>query len=275
MAMDDRPAIFSYFGFELPLGQRLELIRRAGFVATALWWGPPEELFIQGRLHEAPAMARDAGLTVENLHVPYEQANDIWSSRSAQRQAFVDRHITWLDECAGCGVGCMVLHVTHGEHAPAPTPQGVEAFGAVVRAARQRGVRLALENTRRRDALDALLAGYGDEHVGLCFDSSHDHLWGRPAGVVLRQWGHRMFQTHFSDAVTDRDRHMLPRDGILNWMELARDFPRQTYGGPVMLEVMPPWEGSPLAMLSEAMERWRWLSALLAGKAPPAAPAGA
>jgi hypothetical protein len=42
-----------------------------------------------------------------------------------------------------------------------------------------------------------------------------------------------------------------------------------------MLEVMPPWEGSPLAMLSEAMERWRWLSALLAGKAPPAAPAGA
>lgn len=32
-------SIFSWFSYPLPLQERLELIKNAGFDATALWWG--------------------------------------------------------------------------------------------------------------------------------------------------------------------------------------------------------------------------------------------
>ena len=71
--------MYSFFWYELPLAQRLRQIREAGFDFTALWRGEEEPDIRAGRKHELPRLARDLGLAVDNIHVPFEQCNRLLS----------------------------------------------------------------------------------------------------------------------------------------------------------------------------------------------------
>jgi len=234
-----RAGMAPYFGFDLPLAERLGRIAAAGFRHTFLWWGPPDDLFVAGRGHEAPAIARDAGLTVDNAHVPFQEANELWTAGPAGLRRFRDRHLAWLDELAEHGIGCMLMHVTHALQWPGPSPAALDAMRSVADAAADRGIDLAFENTRLREPLDWLLTELDAPHVGLCYDSSHDWHWSAAPGGLLRTWGRRLLYTHLSDVCCHEDRHMLPGEGDIDWPALAADFPRRTYAGPLTLEVIP------------------------------------
>lgn len=268
--LDQRLGLFSYFGYELPLDRRLAMIRRAGFWHTALWWGPPEPLFAQGRGHEGPDLARAQGLSVQNLHATFEDSNDLWSPQPSVRHAFLRRKLDCLADCTRHGVGCLVMHVTHGKGAPDPTPDGLALMRELAAAARDAGVRLAIENTRRDDIVAAVLGVIDESGIaGLCYDSSHDWLWGAPRTALLARWGHRLLQTHLSDCdAGEIDRHALPGDGCVGWDQVAAAFPRDSYAGCLMLEVMPAGVSdrlAPEAFLEQAMQRARWLGGLLTG----------
>jgi len=256
--------IFSYFGYDLPLRQRLTLLARAGVSHTSLWWGPPEEEFRLGSIHDAPALARDLGLVVENLHVPFEECNDLWLGPD-ERDAFAYRHRAWIDDAHRHAVRTIVLHVSHTDAAPGPTAAGLATFETLARHALGANVTLAVENTRRDDILQAVLDACPIESVAFCYDSSHDHLWGQPRGNTLTRWGHRLRQTHFSDVrdADARDRHLLPGDGDLDWTTLASRFPTD-YRGPVMLEVMPEnLTDTPETFLEQCVRSLEWLKTIL------------
>jgi len=257
--------IFSYFGYELPLRQRLTLLAGAGVTHTSLWWGPPEEAFCLGRIHDAPALARDLGLHVENFHVPFEECNDLWLGPD-ERDNFARRHMAWIDDARRHGIGTVVMHVSHTDAAPGPTPEGLTVFDAIARHALQAGVTLAVENTRRDDILHAVLDACPLDSIAFCYDSSHDWLWGSPRWSTLTRWGHRLRQTHFSDAEIDRDRHRLPGDGQLDWPALADRFPRD-YRGAIMLEVMPAdlADTPPETFLTHCVRTLHWLDDILPG----------
>ena len=258
--------LFAYFGYELPLARRLELIACAGFTHTAMWWAQEEALVREGRRGEMPAMVRDAGLTPLNAHLSFADCNDIWSPSRAVREAWLARRSADVEECARWDVRCAILHVTHGVGAPDPTVDGLQTLGRLVRQAGQAGVTLAVENTRRDDIIHRVLEEFDSPAVGFCYDSSHDWMWGRPHGGTLRRWGSRLVQTHLADCDAQRhDRHLLPGDGPLDWRAVASAFPA-AYDGPLMLEVMPRdltrWAG-PEAFLDEAKRRLEWLAGLL------------
>jgi len=269
--------IFSYFGYESPLAARLELIRRAGFGHTSLWWGPDEALVVAGRRRETPAMARDQGLVIEYVHAPFVESNQLWDDSPAVRETYVRRHREYLDDCVRLGLACLVLHVTHGAPSPGPTAEGVAAFERLVGQAEQAGVTLAIENTRRDDIIHRLLEEIPSPRLKFCYDSGHDWLWGHPPGSTLARWGGRLAQTHFADCdgppedplaysgPHTHDRHLLPGDGRIDWPALAKIFP-QSYTGCLLLEVMPRdlsrWAG-PEEFLIEARRRLEWVAGLL------------
>lgn len=260
--------LFAYFGYELPLVRRLELIARAGFTHTAMWWGHEEVLVRQGRRCEMPAMVRDAGLAPLNVHLDFVDCNDIWSPDRTVREAWLARRSADVEECARLDVRCAILHVTHGMDAPGVTAGGLKALERLVRQAEQADVTLAVENTRRDDIIHRVLEEFDSPAVGFCYDSSHDWMWGRPRGGTLGRWGSRLVQTHLADCDAEgHDRHLLPGDGPLDWRAVAEVFPH-AYHGALMLEVMPRdlgrWEG-PEAFLTEAMRRLEWLAGVLGG----------
>ncbi len=258
--------LFSWFGYDLPLPERLALIASAGFESTAIWWGPPEKAFIHGDRHAMPSMVHDAGLEILNAHFPFEQANRLWSNDPADREEFVSDHLQCLDDLAAHEIKCMVLHVAFGRDTPEPGPAGLEAFNRIVRAAEDRQIKLAVENVILPQHLDFLLCEIDSPALGFCYDCSHDFVYGEKPLEVLSKWSKRLLQTHLSDNDGSRDYHWHVGDGSIDWPGFARTFPRRTYKGALMGEIICKGQ-TPTApakeFLSKAFDRLAWLSELI------------
>ena len=109
---------FAWFGYELPLSERLSLIRQSGFSHTFLWMGSQEPMVESGRAHEMPGMVADAGLAVDHVHAPYENANAFWSKKPSERDVSVNENLKLIEYCNRHSISSIVLHVTKG-----PTPR--------------------------------------------------------------------------------------------------------------------------------------------------------
>jgi len=102
------------------------------------------------------------------------------------------------------------------------------------------GVQLLVENIENElstpeKLLELLHAGRFDD-MGVCFDVGHAHLTSSVplAFEVLKD---RIRSTHVHDNKEDRDSHLWPGDGNINWkqtMELLRTAPQQL---PLLLEI--------------------------------------
>lgn len=246
--------MFSWFGLDLPLPERLGLIKGAGFDASTLWWGGEEQA-----LREAPAMVRDAGLHLENVHVPYDLCSDIWSQSATTRAHVESRYLRWIDDCHAYAIPIMVTHISRGSAAEGPTLEGIQLIGALLERAEAARVIIALENTRRADYLEAIFRDLDSPALGFCLDSSHNWLWTRDAHL-LRDFGARLVTTHMSDTRGALDRHWLPGKGELDWDALARDFP-QGYRGRITLEVVPErrTEADPRIFVQDAFQQALWV----------------
>ena len=110
------------------------------------------------------------------------------------------------------------------------------------------GVRMLIENIPNElstpEKLKELLrtGHFGD--VGVCFDTGHAHIMGgvSPALELLKD---DIRSTHVHDNKQDRDAHLWPGQGTIDWkltMELLRSAPQIP---PVLLEIEGDPEGNP------------------------------
>ncbi len=106
--------------------------------------------------------------------------------------------------------------------------------------ARHRGITLALENTPGEMATPANLKHFLGETrltgVKLCFDSGHAHLDGNIASA-LGTARDLVVTTHLHDNRGERDDHLLPYEGTIDWNELLPALPP---GTPMVLELKEP-----------------------------------
>lgn len=251
--------IFSWIGFDLPLQERLALIKKTGFEATTLWWedkeaGLPKE--------STPGMVRDFGLYLENIHVPYENCNDFWNNRLTAREKLIKDHLIWLEDCAKYDIPIMVMHISRGSNLEIPNKYGVESLNKILQYAEELGITIAIENTRRMDYFDLVLEEYNSRNLGICYDSSHDWAFSKEKTLILEKWGKRLVCLHLSDNDTLEDRHWLPGDGLVDWDLVAANLRRNGYSGCLIMEVYPKqdekWE-TPAAFLEKAFQRINWV----------------
>ncbi len=229
---------FVWFGYELPLTERLSLIRQSGFSHTFLWMGSQEPMVESGRAHEMPGMVADAGLKVDHAHATFETANAFWSDKPSERDALVHENLELIEYCSRHMISSIVLHVTRGPTPPPPHVKGLEIFQRLGEEAANAGIKLALENTRATTHLDFILNEVPLESLGLCYDSSHDYLHSGTPTAVLGKWAKRLITTHFSDTDGQVDVHWLPMKGIVDWDAVSKGYPT-SYDGPVMIEAVP------------------------------------
>lgn len=265
-----RAGIFSWYGYVLPVGERLRLVREAGFEATTVWW-EDEAAFGRERKEAVVALARAAGLHVENAHVPYEPCPDLAAEDGPRRAAAVELHRRWIDGCAAQGVPVLVMHLVPPEATgPAGAPL-LDSAERLVRAAEAAGVTVALENTAGPAALDEVLRRFPSPRLGLCYDSSHDWLRGPDRAGLLGRWGARLASVHLSDNDGQEDRHWLPGLGLVDWDLVAARFPARTSSGCLTLEVYPDARRAPpapAAFLAEARRSVEWVREKLVSARP-------
>jgi sugar phosphate isomerase/epimerase len=120
------------------------------------------------------------------------------------------------------------------------------------------GVRILLENIPNElstpDKLVEMIQGAHFDDVGVCFDFGHAHMMGSvgPAFETLRQL---ICSTHVHDNSKERDSHLWPGSGTIDWkeaMELLRSAPQRP---PVLLELEHDEKINPLEKLGPAFAK--------------------
>jgi len=235
---ENQLGVFAWFGYRLHMAQRAKLIKDAGFDVTSLWWGVEEEENT-GSLHDLPQIVRDAGLGIDNVHSPFEDANDLWSADKSVRQKLAVMYLTCIDDCARHEIPKMVMHLTSGADFPEPNSVGIDQFANILNYAKDRNIILAVENTRCPEHIDLVFSEFDSPNFGLCYDSSHDFLWSKTPLEILHKWGSRLIATHLADNDGVDDRHWPIGQGNIDWNQVAKSFPVQTYAQPLMVEMLP------------------------------------
>jgi sugar phosphate isomerase/epimerase len=125
--------------------------------------------------------------------------------------------------------------------------------------AKERDVQLLLENIPNELGTPERLLEFIQysrmDDLQICFDTGHAHMGGgvQPAFQTLRD---RIVSTHVHDNRRERDDHLLPFDGEIDWEQTIRDFRAADNQFPLLFELRQYESGEvDLARLREVMER--------------------
>lgn len=211
-----KTGIFHWYGYIQPFEERIDLIKKANFDYVMLWWD--DEIYpklINRR--ELVNIVKGYGLELDNVHLPFDDTNLLWSEDSSKRYNKTEQVIKWMHECKECGADTIVMHTTHGNNLYLNFSLGYESFNKIVKVAENIRLKVAFENTQIFNYTDFLLTEFDSNYAGFCYDSSHDFVNGESFGDILYKWKSRLFSVHLSDNDGICDRHWIPGKGHVNW----------------------------------------------------------
>lgn len=232
---DLKLGIFSWFGFVMPMPERLKLIKNAGFDSVAIWWEDEQgdKVIKKEDFHK---IVNDSGLILENIHAPFGECNMFWNEDKLERNKIVKNHVNLIEECAKFNVPLIVMHVSEHFMLEEPNANGLKSFEYIIKAAEENNINIAIENTDNNYFIDYILSNMSSPNLGFCFDSSHNEICSRRDINLLKKHGSKLLATHISDNDGLADRHWIPYEGNIDWSNMKKFFPKN-YGGHLSLEV--------------------------------------
>lgn len=249
--------IYDWFGYELPIKERYQLIKKAGFDGVLIWWS---EGFGRNDYRSGPQIARDAGLFLENIHTPVQNQNNLWLD-SLNGKALTDCYLQCIADCAEFEIPTMVVHLPD-ENYPC-NALGLDRMKRISERAEQLGVNVALENVRNFANVSYVLEQVDSTRIGFCYDCCHHYNYN--AGKdLLEMYGFRLMALHLHDNGGSRAQHQLPFDGRIDWPATMKKIAKTNYSGATALESMN-WDYMDLSVeefLHKAFEKAKKLEAL-------------
>lgn len=164
----------------------------------------------------------------------------------------------------------LVLHLGAGREAEDPRrlEAAMSSLEHLCLFAKQRSVTIAIENMPGEYASPSALRQFVTDtrlhDLRLCFDAGHAHLWEgvRQAFDAMRDL---VVTTHLHDNSGQRDDHLFPYQGTIDWDAAVAAFATAEQELPLTLEVREsPAESKPLPAALAAFERLERAAAALA-----------
>jgi len=250
-----KSGIFNWFGYVLPIEDRLKMIKEAGFDNVMLWWEDEDYPYFRDKKNFV-SLAKEFGLGVDNIHLPYEDCNLLWSDKTSEREAHVNEVIKYLEGCKSSGAEKVVLHTNRSSLSDVDYKNGYKSFDKIINFAEDIKIKVAVENTRKFNYTEFILNEFNSKYLGFCYDSSHDFIDGESKGEILNKWKNRLFCVHLSDNDGTDDKHWLPRKGIVDFKSIVSTI-KTTSCDSLSMEVYPSEEEkklSPVEFLKIAYE---------------------
>ena len=130
-----------------------------------------------------------------------------------------------------------------------PAPRGKlrewmrESIAALIPFARERGVRLAVENIPmasfpRADELLDFISEINSPVLGVCYDVANAHFVGEDPVAGIELFGDRLSLVHFSDTTRSVWRHDPLGAGEIHFGRICNALARIAYSGPLVLEII-------------------------------------
>ena len=89
-------------------------------------------------------------------------------------------------------------------------------------------------------------------NVGLCLDTGHSFINKMNPALEAYWAGKHLITTHIDDNHGERDDHLVPTKGKINWNEVLNALKAISYRGPLVMEIYS--QGRPLHILSKIRE---------------------
>ncbi len=231
----------------------LDLMHQLGLVAIEIADYHPNFDYTDGELLDRMrGWLESRGLALNSIHAHFEQrqpGSDLADPDEARRRASVALYRTGLAALARLGGDILVTHhiaIPSPDRQPEAYAQRRGAFVASLRelaaTATDLGVRLAIENGGAGWRADVrhLMALIKDSEafpaVGVCLDTGHRHLNGDNP-TAIRTLGSRLITLHIHDNHGQRDEHIMPLAGTINWAAVVAALRAIDYPGVFMYEI--------------------------------------
>jgi sugar phosphate isomerase/epimerase len=213
---------------------------------------------------------RTSGVALHSLHAPmfadYEWGRsgappvNIASTDRAQRIEAMDEIKRALEIAEQIPFRFLIQHVGTGNEsfddrkfdAAMTCIEHLRAF------AKPLGVRLLVENIPNElsepEKLVELIQGAHFDDVGVCFDLGHAHIMSsvQPAFEILKDY---IYSTHIHDNSKDRDAHLWPGEGSIDWKEAIELLRSAPHTPPVLLEIEGEEHANPVEKLLATFEK--------------------
>jgi sugar phosphate isomerase/epimerase len=116
------------------------------------------------------------------------------------------------------------------------------------------GVRLLVENIPNElstpERLVEFIRATHFDDLGVCFDTGHAHLMG-DIEVALETLSHHIHSTHVHDNAKDRDSHLWPGAGTIDWKPVLGRLSQAPQMPPLLLEIEDDEKINPIEKMSE------------------------
>ena len=200
---------------------------------------------------------RDAGLGIGSYHLPFKPDDDIVCLYETTRRAAVDTMISHMERAAALGARVVIQH-------PSTNRFNVDLEGfdnylrrlgrsleALLPRAASLGLVIAIENMlpgadgprvgSRPEHLSAIGERFADPNLGFCLDTGHALVAGGPddAGEFFRSMAPMLAAFHLADNAGDRDSHLAPGRGLVDWDAIFAGMAAIGYAHPACIETPP------------------------------------
>lgn len=217
--MDRKIGIFGWYGYIQPFETRISSIKEAEFDYVMIWW---EDEFYPNYINRRSLMkiVNSYELNLDNIHLPFDDVNLLWSKNNTERRRQTDIFVKWLHECKESGADTVVMHNSQGMDVKLNYGEGFASFNEIINAAEDIKLRIAFENTRMFEYTEFVLNEFKSDYVGFCYDSSHDFIKGQSFGEILKRWKSKLFAVHLSDNDGTFDYHWISGNGHVDWEQI-------------------------------------------------------
>jgi len=216
-------------------------------------------------------LMKQLGMEANSFHAPFADRIDISSLHPPHRESSVREVFAACDAAHTLGARYVVLHPgPEQEGKPRPEERyhrmvcAATSLNEVAHHCRNLGLILLLENMlphlmfgHTSDIL-YLLGAIRETNVGTCLDTGHAFLSGDLRTVVHKLSGH-LRMLHVNDNLGDRDLHLPPGEGAIDWISLMRQLQQWRFHGPLILELADSHE-SPERIMQRAREARAYLA---------------
>lgn len=246
-----------------PLGPGLIAeIAQAGFSAVEIFCSQQHFDYREPQaVREMADTINEYRLTLHSLHAPTERVTSpgresgvpisISDPERIRRLDAVDEIKRALDVAERIPFHFLVQHMGHGRQAadPRKLDAAFTSLESLSMFAKARGVTIALENTPDElGAPPSLQHFIADTHLHdlkLCFDCGHAHL---EQGVTASfdAMRDRIATTHVHDNHGDKDEHLLPFEGTIDWDSALGAFARMSPPLPIVFEIKAQPNAAPV-----------------------------
>ena len=223
-------------------------------------------------LEAVGASYRDAGLQIQTFHLPYSEDLDLSSFYEVRRRRAVKAARTWMERSALLGATIGIQHPTSSPYDA--EEDGLDAYmrqlgkslEELLPAAEQLKYTIALENLgpgayRRRFSsrpqhFARIATEFAHPSLGFNLDTGHALIAGGPdeADEFHEVMAPRMASYHLADNSGDRDSHLAPGRGLVDWNRVFLRAAEIEYAGCMCIET-PPFAAG--ANGSYSTEAWK------------------